>query len=101
MMRKETKLSKHHFIITFDTDTKRWAWDTETESAVFTEGTIYVDDMWVHSGNIIETDEVTYGIDEQGSEVLGHMLRLVNVMFDNDPVTLTDKAVVSEMDGVS
>ena len=60
-----------------------------------------MDDTWVHSGNIIETDEVTYGIDEQGSEVLGHMLRLVNVMFDNDPVTLTDKAVVSEMDGVS
>ena len=63
-----------------------------------------MDDTWVHSGNIIETDEVTYGIDEQGSEVLGHMLRLVNAMFDTEPVSALShrlEAVVSEMDGVS
>lgn len=34
-------MSKHHFIVAFDSETKTWEWDAETETARFPEGTIW------------------------------------------------------------
>lgn len=34
-------MSKHHFLVMFDSETKTWEWDAETESARFPDGTIW------------------------------------------------------------
>jgi len=34
-------MSKHHFVVMFDSETKEWIWDTETETAKFPDGTIW------------------------------------------------------------
>lgn len=34
-------MSKHHFILMFDSESKTWEWDAETESAKFPDGTIW------------------------------------------------------------
>jgi len=34
-------MSNHHFIVMFDSETKTWEWDAETESARFPDGTIW------------------------------------------------------------
>ena len=37
-------MSKHHFLVMFDSETKTWEWDAETESAKFPDGTIWDDE---------------------------------------------------------
>ena len=41
-------MKQHHFVIAYDTETKTWFWDTDTEEARFDDGTIYdtVEDKW-------------------------------------------------------
>lgn len=41
-------MKQHHFVIAYDTETKTWYWDTDTEEARFDDGTIYdtVKDKW-------------------------------------------------------
>ena len=34
-------MSNHHFVVMFDSETKEWIWDTETETAKFPDGTIW------------------------------------------------------------
>ena len=34
-------MSKHHFLVMFDSETKTWEWDAETETAKFPDGTIW------------------------------------------------------------
>ena len=34
-------MSNHHFVVMFDSETKKWIWDTETETAKFPDGTIW------------------------------------------------------------
>ena len=34
-------MKQHHFVIAYDTETKTWFWDTDTEEARFDDGTIY------------------------------------------------------------
>ena len=36
-------MSKHHFLVMFDSETKTWEWDAETETAKFPDGTIWDD----------------------------------------------------------
>jgi hypothetical protein len=37
-------MSKHHFLVMFDSETKTWEWDAETETAKFPDGTIWDDE---------------------------------------------------------
>jgi hypothetical protein len=37
-------MSKHHFLVMFDSETKNWEWDAETETAKFPDGTIWDDE---------------------------------------------------------
>ena len=37
-------MSKHHFLVMFDSETKTWEWDAETETARFPDGTIWDDE---------------------------------------------------------
>lgn len=37
----ETTMKQHHFVISYDTETKLWSWDVDQEELRFDDGTIY------------------------------------------------------------
>lgn len=95
-------MSEHHFVVKFDTDTRTWSWDTETESAVFNDGTIYLDGDWVHSGDVMEKYPNVYDLDEVCSTVLSSALELMNQSLSrHNVIPQLEKKIVTEMDGVS
>lgn len=67
-------MSQHHFIIQYDTHSKEWAWDIESEQARFTEGSIYADEKWV--GNTYT--ESIQSIDNELAEDLGLVINQLN-----------------------
>lgn len=71
-------MSEHYFVVRYD-PASGWQWDTDTESARFDEGTIWVDGQWVRSGKIYGTAQhKLYDIDEQASEALGKCMQIMN-----------------------
>ena len=69
--------SQHHFIIMYDTETKTWEWDTDTEEAVFTNGgAIFLPDEreWANSSHTEEINEM----DNELSTQLGKAIALLN-----------------------
>lgn len=71
-------MSKHHYVVEYDTDRKRWDWSPEVEERVFDHATIYTDKSgigWVH-------DEASWHglkeLDEQVGERLSIGLRFLN-----------------------
>ena len=67
-------MSQHHFIIHYNTDSKEWVWDIESEQARFTEGSIYADEKWV--GNTYT--EPIQSIDNVLAEDLGLIINQLN-----------------------
>lgn len=96
-------MSQHHFVVKFDIETRKWSWDTDTESAVFNDGTILLGDEWVKSGNIIDTHPNVYNLDEVCSTVLASALDIMNTSLKRNETEhlFFDKKQVTEMDGVS
>lgn len=71
-------MSDHYFVVKYNDETG-WEWDTETESAHFSEGTIYTDGKWVRSGDLFGGNQhKLYDIDEQASEQLGRAMQVMN-----------------------
>jgi hypothetical protein len=69
-------MSKHHYVVEYDTDKKRWDWSPEVEHRVFDHATIESKEHgWVH-------DEGEWHglkkIDEQVGEKLSLGLRFMN-----------------------
>lgn len=105
---------EHHFVVKFNAETRTWSWDTDTEDAVFNEGTIYINETWLRSGNIIESHPHIYQLDEICSKVLVNALDIMNMtlketeLFKSVPPIenkikyhIGGKPQVTEMDGVS
>lgn len=66
----------HHFIVKY-VKGEGWSWDIETESAQFSEGTIYINgEGWKRSGNLF--DSPIYDADEEASSALCQALRIMN-----------------------
>jgi hypothetical protein len=71
----KTIMSKHSFIITFDTQTKKWIWDTDQEAERLGGNTIeWADGIWGNSDTSEEINEV----DTTASGVVSAMLGLAN-----------------------
>jgi hypothetical protein len=94
-------MSEHHFVVKFDSVKKNWSWDIDTEVSAFPEGTIYLNNKWERSGNIMDTDEKTYNLDELASGVLSSAIKLMNTMYQDFDKPVVENKIVKEMDGVS
>lgn len=61
----------HHFIVMFNDETQRWEWDTETEDALFGEGTLYAfdQDEWLYK------DQTTKEAQEQNDKLAEKLIK--------------------------
>lgn len=69
-------MSKHHFIVTFDSEAGFWFWNTDLEEGVFSDGSILVDGRWTNSSHSTDIND----IDTAASDALLAMLKVVNNM---------------------
>jgi hypothetical protein len=65
--------SEHHFIVTFDSKSKKWKWDTDTEEARF-DGSIYLEGEWVNSSH----SQVISDRDTEASDQLSKAIEIMN-----------------------
>lgn len=74
-------MTKHRFIVTFDTATEQWTWDTDQEEQRFKGGSIELSNgSWVNSSH----NDLINEVDDKASEVLCGLLNLINNMTNNN-----------------
>jgi hypothetical protein len=73
-------MSEHHFVIKFNTNNGRFDWDSDTESARFPEGAIYLSEVnkWVDSSYNDSLNQ----IDTKAGEALSQTLNVLNLMYE-------------------
>lgn len=71
---------EHHFVVSFNEETGKWQWNTDSEEAHFDEGTIYNSDTEEWSSGYLgdgEYDPAEEGLVEQLKHAL-YVMNLVN-----------------------
>jgi len=70
--------TEHYFIVKYDPSTG-WSWDTDLEAGKF-NGTIWdvENEVWLHSGKLIESAPEVYEVDGEASSQLAHALMVMN-----------------------
>ena len=67
-------MTNHHFIIKYDSKTKEWDWDVETENAVFPDGAIYYNEKFIKP---LYNPSVE-NLDNELSDKVGYAVRKLN-----------------------
>ena len=69
-------MAQHNFIVEYDTATHEWAWNTETEQAVFGGKTIYIPEVseWVRP---TQTPAIT-NTDNELADLVGSAINYLN-----------------------
>ena len=57
-------MTQHSFVVTYDTETKKWDWDVDTEMTRFDTGTIWDGKDWHRSGDNPKLGEMDTDIGE-------------------------------------
>lgn len=79
-------MSQHHYIIQFDTDTRKWTWDWDSEDTRFPDGTIYLpefDNKWTDLSDLDpQLNQVLGKVDESASKAVVGFISLLNSLME-------------------